>query len=602
LKPETTHSKDINDLLSGFAKKPFVKCSNNGYTALLCIFLVVITLAVYMQTRNFLFLDYDEVAYVTSNPHVANGITLQNITWAFTTFDISNWHPITWLSHMTDVQLFGMNPRGHHLTNVAIHTLSALLLFLLFLRLSGGLWQSIFVAALFALHPLHVESVAWVAERKDVLSGLFWFLTLIFYAEYAERRKTSLYILALISFVLGLMSKPMLVTLPIVMLLMDFWPLDRFRCGEEEPGLRQFISRAAPLLKEKFPFVLCSFFSALITIYAQHNGGSIANLTAVSFQLRFENALVAYVKYIGKTIWPHDLAVLYPFPSSIPLWQVISSLLILLLVSAAAVWTGRRRPYFFVGWFWFLITLVPVIGLLQVGVQSMADRYSYIPVIGLFIMAAWGVPDLTKGLKHRQGILALLACTVITASAALTWQQLGYWKDSFSLFQHTLQVTTGNYIIHNNLGNAFVNKGDLEAAIKEYRMAVQISPNDEDAHYNLGHVLASKGNLDAAIKEYQEVIRINPNYIDAHFNMGDTFDSKGNLDAAILEYQEALRINPNYTKALNNLGIDLASKGDLDAAIQKFQEAIRINPDDSGSHNNLEIALAQKRMQVKAGK
>jgi tetratricopeptide (TPR) repeat protein len=572
------------------------KCSGISKIVLVCIVLVFITLAVYMQTGDHEFLNFDDYVYITKNPHVAAGLKSSNVAWAFTSIEEGNWFPITRLSHMTDVQLYGMSPSGHHLTNVAIHTLSALLLFLLFLRLSGGLWQSAFVAFLFALHPLHVESVAWVAERKDVLSGLFWFLTLIFYAEYVERRKISLYILALFSFVLGLMSKPMLVTLPIVMLLMDFWPLGRFRCGEQGPGLRQFINRALPLIKEKLPFFLCSFFSALITIYAQQKGGAIANLAAAPFQLRFENALVAYVKYIGKTIWPHDLAVLYPFPSSIPLWQVISSLFIMLLVSAAAVWTGRRRPYLAVGWFWFLITLVPVIGLIQVGVQSMADRYSYIPVIGLFIMAAWGVPDLTKGLKHRQGILALLAGTVITASAALTWQQLGYWKDSFSLFQHTLQVTTGNYIIHNNLGNVFADTGNLDTAISEFREAIRIRPNFIEARNSLGLVLVRKGNLDAAIKEYQKALWINPSKQYVHYNLGIALASKGDLDAAIREYQKELEINPNYTKALNNLGIALAGKDDLDAALRKFKEALRINPNDEMAHINLGIALDLKRM------
>jgi len=555
-----------------------------------------------MQVGNHQFLNYDDDDYVTNNPHVSSGLSSQNIAWAFTSVEAANWHPITWLSHMTDVQLYGMNPRGHHLTNVVIHTVSTLFLFLLLFRLTGALWQSLFVAALFALHPLHVESVAWVAERKDVLSTLFWFLTLLFYAAYTTKRKPALYILALFSFILGLMSKPMLVTLPVVMLLMDFWPLGRYRHEEQKQGLHQLFGRAITLIKEKIPFFACSLLSALITVYAQQKGGTIATLTKVSFRLRSENALIAYVKYIGKTVWPHDLAVIYPFPSSIALWQVIGSLFILLLLTAVAIRAGRRHPYFAVGWFWFLITLVPVIGLIQVGSQSMADRYSYIPVIGLFIMAAWGVPDLTKGLRHRQGILALLAGVVVFASSVLTWQQLGYWRDSISLYQHTLRVTNNNYIININMGVALQAKGDLDAAIQQYHEALRITPNNYSAHSNLGGVLQAKGDFNAAIQEYQEALRINPNDTLAHNNMGVVLQAKGDPNAAIQEFQETLRINPNYAEAHYNLGGAFANKGYLDAAIQEYQQVLRINPNDKDARNNLDAALAQKKIQGEAGK
>ncbi len=396
------------------------KRSRTGTVALFSSILIVITLAVYMQAGNHQFLNYDDDAYVTINPHVASGITGRNIMWAFTSIEASNWHPITWLSHMADVQFYGLNPRGHHLTNVAIHTASALLLFLLLLRLTACLWQSFFVAALFALHPLHVESVAWVAERKDVLSAFFWFLTLFFYYEYVAKRKTSSYILALFSFVLGLMSKPMLVTLPIVMLLMDFWPLGRYRHEQRGEDLREHLGRSIALIIEKIPFFVCSLFSGLITIYAQRTTGAMSSLDLVPLWLRIKNALLAYVSYIGKTVWPQDLAVLYPFPHSIPLWQAVGSLFVLIFLSASVFRAGRRHPYLVTGWFWFLITLVPVVGIIQVGSQSMADRYTYIPLTGLFIMAAWGVPDLTRGLRHRRVLLAVLAGAAIIVSAALT--------------------------------------------------------------------------------------------------------------------------------------------------------------------------------------
>ncbi|MFZ2951270.1 MAG: tetratricopeptide repeat protein [Desulfuromonadaceae bacterium] len=612
-----------------------MKCSRTGTAAFLSIALVVIILIVYMQVGNHEFLNFDDYTYITNNPHVASGLTVPNIMWAVTSVDAANWHPVTWLSHMADVQLYGMNPRGHHLTNVAIHTFTALLVFFFLFRLTDGLWQSLFVAALFALHPLHVESVAWVAERKDVLSAFFWFLTLLFYASYVAKRKMSLYIAALCAFVLGLMSKPMLVTLPVVMLLLDYWPLDRYRDGEK-PGARQLLSSLLPLVKEKIPFFACSLFSALITIHAQHKGGAVQGLSEISFRLRSENALIAYVKYIGKTLWPHDLAVLYPFPPSIPSWQVTGSLFIMLLVSAAAVNAGRSHPYVAAGWFWFLITLVPVIGLIQVGGQAMADRYSYIPLTGLFIIAAWGVPDLARGLRYRQVILALLAGTVITASAALTRHQLGYWRDNISLYRHTLQITTDNPGINYNQGLALQAKGDLDAAIREYRESLRIAPNSRNSHYNLALALQTRGDLNAAIQEYRQALRINPDNINAHYNLGLALAGKGDLDAAIQEYREALRINHTNANAHNNLGAALATKGDLDAAIQEYREALRINPDIANAHNNLgavhatrgnldaaiqefqealrinpnyanahdnlDAALAQKRVQDEAGK
>lgn len=538
----------------------FEKCGSKRNIVLICMALIVMISAVYMQVGNHQFLSYDDAAYVTSNPHVASGFTGNNIIWAFTSVDEANWHPITWLSHMADVRFYGMNPRGHHLTNVVIHTASTLLLFLLLLRLTGGLWQSAFVAALFALHPLHVESVAWVAERKDVLSALFWFLTLLMYAEFTANRKPALYFLSLFFFMLGLMSKPMLVTLPVVMLLIDFWPLNRFRSGEQEKGLSQHFGRTITLVKEKIPFFACSLVSCVITIYAQNKGGATSSLHLIPFMLRIENALVTYVMYIYKTLWPHDLAVLYLFPSLIPLWKVFGSLIILLFLTSAAIRAGRRHPFFAVGWFWFLVTLLPVIGLIHVGNQSMADRYSYIPVIGLFIMAAWGVPVLTKGLRHRERILALLAGTVIITSAALTWHQLGYWRDTISLYRHTLQVTTDNYLINYNLGLALAEKGDLEAAIQEYRKALQINPDFTKARNNLGLALAQKGDLEAAILEYRKVLQINPDYTKARNNLGLALAQKGDLDAAIHEYQVALLLSPNYTKARINLGLALAQK------------------------------------------
>jgi tetratricopeptide (TPR) repeat protein len=583
LKPETIHPNNFIE-----PKKRNV--------ILICTALAVITLAVYMQTCNHQFLSFDDEDYVTNNTHVSSGITGRNIMWAFTSVEAANWHPITWLSHMLDVELYGMNPQGHHLTSVIIHTVSSMFLLLFLFRYTGSLWKSSFVAFLFALHPLHVESVAWVAERKEVLSAFFWFLTIFLYSEYVVKKKFILYILAFSAFILGLMSKPMIVTLPIVMLLMDFWPFDRYRHEEQEHGPNLFIGRASALIKEKIPFFVCSLLTAVVTIYAQNKGDSIRKLNDIPFGLRIENALISYGKYIVKTLWPHDLAVLYPLSSFIPLWQVIISLIALILLTLSAFWFRSRHPYLLVGWFWFIVTLLPVIGLIQVGNQSMADRYSYIPLIGLFIMASWGITDLAKNLKHRERVLTLLAGTVIITSAALTWQQLGYWRDNISLYRHTVQVTTGNYFIHNNLGLALASKGNLDEAVQEYVEALQMNPNYAYAHNNLGIAYVNKGNLDKAIQEYKDAIRINPYYVEAHNNLGIVLGNKGKLDGAIQEFQKAISTNPNCIDAHNNLGVVLANKGNLDQAVHEFKEALRINPNYMKAYNNLEIALAQKNM------
>lgn len=562
---------------------------------LLGIALLFVTFSIYRQAGNHQFLNFDDNVYVTSNPNMAGGLTYKNIIWAFTSVEAYNWHPITRLSHLMDVQLYGMEPRGHHFTSVAIHSISTLLLFVLFFRLTGAVWQSSFVAALFALHPLHVESVAWVAERKDVLSALFCFLTLILYSGYVTKQRPALYFLALFSFILGLMSKPMLVSLPIIMLLLDLWPLGRFSIDGQEPPVDGWPGRLKPLIREKIPFVVLSVISAYITIFAQSKGGAVAGLNVVPFWLRIENALVSYAKYIGKTVYPHDLAVLYPFPSSIPLWQIISSLVILLALSAGVIRAGRSYPYLVVGWLWFLITLVPVIGLVQVGSQAMADRYSYIPLTGLFIMAAWGVPDMLEGVRYRQSLLNLLYIAVICIVAALTSKQLGHWKNNSTLYRHTLSVTDGNYTIHNNLGYELAKNGELDAAIREYRKAVEINPGYVDARNNLGLALAGKGGLAAAIVEYRKALLINPDDSKVRNNLGAAFQATGDFDAAIPEFQKAVTINPDYADAHYNLGTAFETIGNLDAAIKEYGETLRSAPHDAEARNRLELALARKR-------
>lgn len=568
-----------------------MRCSI-GLLVMIGAVLAILTFSVFMQVGNHEFLSFDDDVYVTSNPHVAAGMTGENVLWAFTSTDTAGyWHPITWLSHMEDVQLFGMNPRGHHLTNVILHTASTLLLFLFLFRCTRSPWQSSFVAALFALHPLHVESVAWVAERKDVLSAFFWLLTLVLYCAYVAKPKPARYLVSLALFVLGLMSKPMLVTLPVILLLVDFWPLDRYRDAATGKVLRD---RVVALTIEKIPFFACSLIAGIAVISTQHKAGAMSALHARSFPLRLENSLTGYLKYIGKALWPHDLALLYPLGSSYPLWQVTGSLLVLILVSAAVIWVGRRHRYLAVGWFWFLITLAPAIGLIQVGVQSMADRFSYIPLIGLCIMAAWGVPELTRSLKYREGILALAASGVVIVCSVLTWQQLGYWRDNISIYRHTLQITTDNYLIHNNLGLALVSKGDLDGGIQNYQEALRIRPDYTLALNNLGLALFEKGDLDAAIQNYQKALGLEPGFTAAMNNLGRALASKGDLDGAIKKYQEALSIDPNFRGAHNNLGLALTRKGELDAAITHYRESLGIEPNHPDTHTFLGSALAAK--------
>ncbi len=552
--------------------------------------LAVIALSLYWQVGGHAFINLDDNVYVYDNSHIATGISVSNIAWAFTSLEAANWHPLTWLSHMLDVQLYGLNAGGHHISSVVIHAAAAVLLLLLLYRLTGAVWQSALVAALFALHPMHVESVAWVAERKDVLSAFFWFLTLLLYAGYASTRRRSYYLLTLLSFALGLMAKPMLVTLPLVMLLLDVWPLKRV---EGLPSLNRW-SLWLPLVKEKIPFFVLSLLSAAITIHAQRQGEALKSLDAWGFGLRLENAVIATVRYMELMFWPHDMAVYYPYAFTLPAWKFIGSIAILVTVTALVLWARRRHPYLVAGWLWFLITLAPVIGLVQVGSQAMADRYTYIPYTGLFIMLAWGVPAFTRTWPHRQTLHALLAGVGLSALASVTLQQIGYWRDGIALYGHALQVTSGNSLAHNNLGRVLDRQGDPDAAISEYRKALAINPGYHDAHNNLGLALAGKGDLDGAIGEYLESLTINPNNYQPHFNLAMALDKKGELEAAIGEFQAALAIRPDHHDGLVRLGIALAKRGDLDAAIKKFEAAQALQPNDPNAYYNLGLAFEKK--------
>lgn len=474
------------------------------------IVLTVVTLAVYWQVSGHAFINLDDQAYVYENPHVTGGLTGSSFVWAFTSVDYFYWQPVTWLSHMLDVEIYGMNPGGHHLSNVFIHIGTTLLLLFLLFRLTGLLWQSAFVAALFALHPMHVESVAWAAERKDVLSAFFGFLTLIFYVECKASRSHSsvwgsqkFYLLSLFCFMLGLMSKPMLVTLPVIMLLVDYWMLS-------SPRMILSVKATRVLLIEKIPFFTLSIASSIITIYGQNNAGAMPTFETLPVTLRIENALITYVKYIIKTLYPQDLAVYYPMPTSFSLWQVISSLLILIIISVAVVIFRRKAPYLSVGWFWFLVTLFPVIGLTQAGFQSMADRFSYMPHVGLFIMVAWGAADVTRSFRQQKVILALLASFVIIMSSAVTWRQIALWKNSMALFEHTLKVTENNWMALNNLGKAYLDAGRIDDALWCFNQSVKAKPSYVVALVNLGAMLAVKNRPEEAAAVLMRALQIEP--------------------------------------------------------------------------------------------
>jgi len=575
------------------------------------LLLLSITLAVYWQIRDHKFTNYDDTVYVTENPHVQRGLVGSSIIWAFTTTEQANWHPLTWLSHMLDCQLFGLNPGAHHLTSLFLHLANVLLLFAVLRRMTGALWRPAFVSALFALHPLHVESVAWVAERKDVLSTLFWLLTMLAYAGYAERPTRARYVLTLVAFALGLMAKPMLVTLPFVLLLLDYWPLDRMayagrddntpkraRKGIGSSKQRLSLSR---LVWEKTPFFALAAISSVVTFSVQRKAGAMSNMEVLPLWSRIANALVSYLRYLGKTIWPSDLAVLYPHPGTgLSLWWGAGAGLVLLGLSILLLRGIRSRPYLAVGWLWYLGTLVPVIGLVQVGLQAYADRYTYVPLIGLFIMVAWGVPDLAGRWGRARTVLALLAATSLSALTGCTWIQVGYWKDSLSLFTHTIQVTTNNYVAYNSSGVALAEQGRFEEAIDRYLRALRIKPDYAEAQCNLGLALEREGRHEEAISHYLEALRLDPNHATAHNNLGNALADQGKLEEAISHYTEALRIKPDYAEAYNNWGTALVKQGRFEEAIDLFLRALRIKPDYAEAHSNLAWALTGRGQMAEA--
>jgi Flp pilus assembly protein TadD len=558
---------------------------------LIAALLVLVTIALYWPATRYDFSSLDDPEYVTENPHVQGGLNWAGVKWAFcNTEQAAYWAPLMWLSHLLACQLFGLNAWGHHLINVLLHATNTALVFLVFRRMTGAAWRSLILAALFGLHPLRVESVAWVTERKDVLSTLFWMLTLWAYVKYVEaaevrNSKSSLwYGAALAMFVLGLMSKAaMLVTVPCVLLLLDYWPLERFKSGS-----------AWQLVTEKIPFFALAAVASVVTFMVQKHGGAVAAVENLPLGARSGNALISYCRYLGKLFWPTDLAVFYPHPGYWPLEQVLLAGVLIVGISVLLFVKQRRYPFLLMGWLWFCGTLVPVIGLMQAGEQAMADRFTYVPSLGVLILAIWGAYELTRRWRYQVIVLSVAGSAAIVLCIGLTRQQLGHWKDNETLFRHALEVTENNYFAHKALGDALLKKGQTDEAINQYQEAIRLKPDSADAHYNLGNALLKKDQTDEAISQYQEVIRLKPDDADAHNNLGDALLKKGQTDEAINQYQEAIRLKPDSADAHYNLGNALRKKGQIDEAINQYQEVIRLKPDDAEAHNNLGVALAIK--------
>jgi tetratricopeptide (TPR) repeat protein len=567
-----------------------------GSLALWLGIILVITAWMYAPGRHHEFVNYDDPDYVTANSHVTTGLTWENVRWAFVTGHASNWHPLTWLTHQLDCTWFGTDPGPPHLVSLAYHLLNTVLLFFVLRNFTGAASRSLVVAGLFALHPLHVESVAWISERKDVLSACFFFLTLLGYQQYTRAmepqngqprrgRSVAWFLASLVAFMLGLMSKPMLVTVPFLLLLLDFWPLQRLNFNGPDWKLR-----LPRLVLEKLPFLVLSLASCVATFMVQREGGAVS--VSLSLGARLANAVVACVRYLGKMLCPIDLSVLYPHPGHWPVWAVTLCALVVFGITAAAVWTGRKRPYFLAGWFWFLGMLVPVVGIIQVGIQSMADRYTYLPMIGLFVALVWGVADLLALHESKPRAAWALPIVTLLLCAWLGREQVGIWRNSETLFRRAVQATSGNYLAHNNLGFYYSEKGRISDAMVEYQKSLDINSQYPDALNNMGHTLAALRRHAEALPLYEAALRLQPHQVEVRNNYGNSLSDLGRIDEAIEQYHQVLEKAPLHADANNNLGIALAMKGQLQEAMAHFRTAITNKQNYAGAHSNLGNALA----------
>ncbi len=607
-------------LLAGLARGAPPKARKPYRLLFVSGFLLLAVLVVFAQTINHDFVNFDDDGYVNENPHVRDGLTAEGMAWAFTAFCSDNWHPLTWLSHMLDCQFYGLKPAGHHLTNLLLHAATAVLLFLALRRMTAALWPSAWAATLFAIHPLRVESVAWVAERKDVLSGLFFMLTLWFYTCYAQRPAWGRYWFVVASFALGLTAKPMLVTLPFVLLLLDYWPLRRQGAGGHAEGTRQgaggrrtegdepqisdlksevsnFKSeiqdrrslQSPRLIVEKVPLFVLAAASCAVTLVAQRSAMAATDL---DLPWRLANAAMAYVAYLGQMLCPAGLAVLYPIRDERPPgWAVVGAVALLVVVSMAVFAARRKCPYLLIGWLWYLGTLLPVIGLVQVGIQAMADRYTYLTQIGLYMALAWAGAEVAGRGPYRRCCCAAAAALLAACLMVSAWQQASYWQNSERLWNRTLACTSSNPLAHLDLGLALAAAGRYEEAIPHYQQALQARPDSLEAHYELGRALTLLGRFEEAIEHYRRAVEIDANYADAHINLGLALAGRGQFNEAIAQYETALQINPDNPRAHNNLGFLLTNLGQTGKAIAHYRQALELKPDYALAHNNLGNAL-----------
>ena len=575
-------------------------------TSLIAVGIILSTLVVYAQLRDYSFVNFDDDVHVYENPHVNSGLSWENVKWAFGIHGPSQWHPLSWLSHQLDVELFGLRPAGHHLTNLAVHIASAVLLFLTLIYITGERWPSAFVAAIFALHPLNVESVAWISERRNVLSLFFGILTVLVYSWYTRTGRWRHYALVVIVFALGLMAKPQLVTLPFVLLLLDYWPLGRTARCRSEAGVSVSLRpsrcdsrRWGFLVLEKLPLLSLSIVSCLLTIWCQQSAGVVASTATLPIVIRLMNMLSVYGLYVRQVLWPFDLAVFYPHPGlvyqqpvtvlSIP--SVVGGL-ILMLVTVWAVVARRKYPFLAVGWFWYLGTLVPMIGLVQVGAQRMADRYMYLPLIGILIALTWLMRAVVPARLQRRHILWYLAIPAVAGCLVISCKQTSYWQDSVTLFRHAIAVTERNSWAHNNLGLALHRRGKSIEAMEHFKEALNIDPDYALARYNLGVVWQDLGRSDRAIAEFQEALRLHPAYVNAHLRLGAALADINRLDDAVDHFEQAVRLSPKNSRAHLNLGIALARQSKTHQAIAQFRQVLELDPDNAKAHYGLSMGLS----------
>lgn len=573
---------------------------------IISLFLVLVTLAVFWNVRTHDFVNFDDNIYVTENPFVTSGWTVEGLIWAFTTILDGHWHPLTWLSHMTDCGLFGLNPGCHHMTSLILHLLNVLLLFSVLRLMTGAVLRSAVVAALFAIHPLHVEPVAWVASRKDVLSAFFWMLTMWAYVVYCRHPAISRYILMLFFFAAGIMSKSMVVTLPVVFFLMDFWPLNRVRQGSTD-GKKDLEKSKLPssgfhrfslprLIAEKLLLFILLGLSAILAVSAMLSVQPFT-MQLSSIMPEWDNIVrvpVSYMIYIGKMFWPYKLAVTYPYPEVIPSWQAAGAAVLFIFISVLAIFQARKRPYFIVGWLWYIVTLIPVIRLFNIGPQNIADRYTYIPLIGLFIIIAWGIPDLLARLRYRRVLLCISTTMMLIWLSVSSYVHLGYWQNSLTLFNRAINVTSDNWLAHYNLGSFLLRKGNISEAVNHFSETIRIRPGNEDAHNNLGNAFVKLGRPDDAVRHYLEALKIKPSDAEFHNNLAIALDMQGNSEEAIRHYSEALRIKPGLAKVHNNLGNALKRQARLEESVRHLSRAVQIDPVNAEYHKDLGIGLAKQ--------